>query len=61
MDTQEAELRRILRNSGVNVIRDGDSINLIMPSNLTFSSGGHQLNADFFQALDSEIMVLNEY
>jgi len=61
MDTQEAKLRKILRNSGVSVIRDGDNINLIMPSNITFSSGGHQLNSDFFKVLDSVILVLNEY
>jgi outer membrane protein OmpA-like peptidoglycan-associated protein len=61
MDTQEAKLRKILRDSGVSVEREGNNINLIMPSNITFASGGHQLNADFLQALDSVVLVLNEY
>ena len=61
MDTQEAKLRKILRDSGVSVEREGDNINLIMPGNITFASGGHQLNADFLQVLDSVVLVLNEY
>jgi outer membrane protein OmpA-like peptidoglycan-associated protein len=61
MDTQEAKLRKTLRDSGVSVVREGDNINLIMPGNITFNSGGHQLNADFLQVLDSVVLVLNEY
>ena len=61
MDTQEAKLRKILRDSGVSVVREGDNINLIMPGNITFASGGHQLNADFLQVLDSVVLVLNEF
>jgi outer membrane protein OmpA-like peptidoglycan-associated protein len=61
MDTQEAELRKTLRDSGVSVEREGDNINLIMPGNITFASGGHQLNTDFLQVLDSVVLVLNEY
>lgn len=61
MDTQEAKLRKTLRNSGVSVEREGDNINLIMPGNITFASGGHQLNTDFLQVLDSVVLVLNEY
>lgn len=61
MDTQEAKLRKTLRDSGVSVVREGDNINLIMPGNITFASGGHQLNNDFLQVLDSVVLVLNEY
>jgi outer membrane protein OmpA-like peptidoglycan-associated protein len=61
MDTQEAKLRKTLRDSGVSVEREGDNINLIMPSNITFSSGGHLLSTDFLQVLDSVVLVLNEY
>jgi outer membrane protein OmpA-like peptidoglycan-associated protein len=61
MDTQEAKLRKILRDSGVSVVREGDNINLIMPGNITFTSGGHQLSTDFLQVLDSVVLVLNEY
>lgn len=61
MDTQEANLRKILRDPDVSVEREGDNINLIMPGNISFASGGHQLNADFLQVLDSVDLVLNEY
>jgi outer membrane protein OmpA-like peptidoglycan-associated protein len=61
MDTQEAKLRKTLRDSGVSVEREGDNINLIMPGNITFASGGHQLNTDFLQVLDSVVLVLNEF
>ena len=61
MDTQEAKLRKTLRDSGVSVERDGDNINLIMPSNITFVTGSHNLNTDFYQVLDSVILVLQEF
>ena len=61
MDTQEAKLRKTLRDTGVSVERDGDNINLIMPGNITFVTAGHDLNADFFEVLDSVILVLQEF
>lgn len=61
MDTQEAKLRKQLRASGVRVERDGDNINLIMPGNITFVTAGHDLNADFYEVLDSVILVLQEF
>ncbi len=61
MDTQEAKLRKTLRASGVSVERDGDNINLIMPGNITFVTAGHDLNADFYEVLDSVILVLQEF
>jgi outer membrane protein OmpA-like peptidoglycan-associated protein len=61
MDTQEAKLRKILLDSGVSVERKGDNINLIMPGNITFTSGEHQLIASFLPVLDSVVLVLNEY
>lgn len=61
MDTQEAKLRKQLRNSGVSVERDGDNINLIMPGNITFQTGNHSLNTGFYEVLDSVVLVLNEF
>ncbi len=61
MDTQEAELRKQLRSTGVSVERDGDNINLIMPGNITFQTGGADLNAGFHEVLDSVVLVLNEF
>jgi outer membrane protein OmpA-like peptidoglycan-associated protein len=61
MDTQEAKLRKTLRETGVSVQRDGDNINLIMPGNITFVTAGHDLNADFYKVLDSVVLVLQEF
>jgi len=61
MDTQEAKLRKQLRDSGVSVERDGDNINLIMPGNITFQTGNHSLNTGFYEVLDSVVLVLNEF
>lgn len=61
MDTQEAKLRQQLRSTGVSVERDGDNINLIMPGNITFQTGGHDLNTGFYEVLDSVVLVLNEF
>ena len=61
MDRQEAELREQLRGSGVRVEREGDNINLIMPANITFASAGHELSADFYEVLNSVILVLQEF
>jgi outer membrane protein OmpA-like peptidoglycan-associated protein len=61
MDRQEAELRKQLRGTGVSVVRDGDNINLIMPGNITFVTAGHDLNADFYEVLNSVALVLQEF
>ncbi|MBT8436781.1 MAG: OmpA family protein [Gammaproteobacteria bacterium] len=61
MDSQEAKLRKTLRDTGVSVERDGDNINLVMPGNITFVTAGHDLNADFYEVLDSVILVLQEF
>jgi len=61
MDTQEAKLRKQLRGSGVSVQRDGDNINLIMPSNITFASNGRNLNSGFYDVLNSVALVIQEY
>jgi outer membrane protein OmpA-like peptidoglycan-associated protein len=61
MDRQEAELRKTLRDTGVSVERDGDNINLIMPGNITFVTDGHDLNADFYEVLDSVVLVVQKF
>lgn len=61
MDVQEAKLRQQLANTGVSVTRDGDNIILNMPSAITFGVDSSALKADFFQVLDSVLLVLNEY
>ena len=60
-DTQEAKLRQQLRSTGVSVERDGDNINLIMPSNITFASGGSTMSNSFFEVMDSVVLVIQEF
>lgn len=61
MDTQEAKLRKQLRGTGVSVKRDGNNINLIMPSNITFALDGRNLNSKFYPVLNSVSLVINEF
>ena len=61
MDAQEAKLRKQLRGSGVSVERAGDSINLIMPGNITFATNSANINSTFYAVLDSVALVIAEY
>lgn len=61
MDTQEAKLRKQLRDTGVSVERDGDNINLIMPGNITFNTGNALINSSFYEVLNSVALVLEEF
>lgn len=61
MDVQEAKLREELQGSGVSVMREGDSIRLIMPSNITFPSDGYRLREDFYPVLRSVGLILAKY
>jgi len=61
MDQQEAKLRQKLQGSGVSVTRDGDNIILNMPGNVTFDTGSYSLNPQFFDVMDSVVLVLNEF
>jgi outer membrane protein OmpA-like peptidoglycan-associated protein len=61
MDRQEAALRERLDRTGVSVTRDGDNIILNMPGNITFGFDSADLNASFFEVLDSVALVLNEF
>ena len=61
MDQQEAELRRTLQGSGVGVVRNGDNLSLIMPSNITFATDQDQINAGFYPTLNAVSIVLKKY
>lgn len=61
MDRQEARLREELDRTGVSVTRDGDNITLNMPGNITFATNSADLNAAFFDVLNSVAIVLNEF
>jgi outer membrane protein OmpA-like peptidoglycan-associated protein len=61
MDRQEAKLRAELERTGVSVTRDGDNITLNMPGNITFATNSADLNAGFFDVLNSVGLVVNEF
>lgn len=61
MDVQEAKLRQKLEGSGVRVAREGNDIHLIMPGDITFATNSADLNSQFFEVLDSVVLVLQEY
>jgi outer membrane protein OmpA-like peptidoglycan-associated protein len=61
MDRQEAKLRAELERTGVSVTRDGDNITLNMPGNITFATNSADLNANFYEVLNSVSMVLAEF
>ena len=61
MDRQEAKLRAQLQGTGVSVTRNGDSIILNMPGNVTFQTNSSDINANFYQVLNSVAIVLKEF
>ena len=61
MDRQEARLRAELERTGVSVTRDGDNITLNMPGNITFATNSADLNAGFYDVLNSVSLVLDEF
>lgn len=61
MDHQEKELREELAGTGVRVVRDGDQIQLIMPSNITFNTDEYLIKNEFYATLDSVGKVLYKY
>lgn len=60
-DRQEAKLRAELERTGVSVTRIGDNITLNMPGNITFATDSADLNAGFFEVLNSVSLVVNEF
>ena len=61
MDRQEAELREKLAATGVQVVREGDNIRLVMPGDITFDTGSYAIKPDFFAVLQSVGIVLAEF
>ncbi|MBG1231982.1 OmpA family protein [Aestuariivirga litoralis] len=61
MDNQEAKLRQRLQGTGVSVTRVGDSIVLNMPSNITFDTDKSELKPQFYNTLNSVVLVFKEY
>ena len=60
-DKQEAELRKQLQGSGVDVVREGDNIVLEMPSGITFGFNSSDVNSQFYPVLDRVANTLVQY
>ncbi len=61
MDHQDAKLRQFLEGTGVRVVRTGDQITLVMPSNVTFDTASATLRPDFLEVMHAVSLVLTEY
>ena len=51
MDVQEAKLREQLQGTGVQLTRNGDQLDLIIPGNVTFNTNEFSIRQDFYPAL----------
>lgn len=61
MDRQQAELRREMAGTGVEVRREGDNILLDMPSDVTFGVDRADLTPTAYAVLDDVARILNQY
>jgi len=61
MDKQQEELNKELQGSGIAVQRNGDTINLNMPGNITFDTAKANIKPNFNPVLDDLGSVLNKY
>ncbi|WP_263144054.1 OmpA family protein [Pseudomonas sp. RIT-PI-AD] len=52
-DRQEAELRKSMEGTGVQVQRQGDNIQLIMPGNITFATDSSDIASNFYTPLNN--------
>jgi outer membrane protein OmpA-like peptidoglycan-associated protein len=61
MDHQESKLREQLQGTGVSVTRDGDDLILNMPGNITFEVDQSDIRSDFYDVLNSVVLVVKEF
>ncbi|ACT58181.1 OmpA family protein [Hirschia baltica] len=61
MDQQEKKLRERLDETGVGVTRVGDTIQLVMPGDITFATGRAEINNQFDYVLQDVGLVLQEF
>lgn len=60
-DSQEKELRERLKNTEVEVSRDGENINLNLPGGVTFATNSAEIVPSFYAPLNSIATVLTQY
>lgn len=52
VDNQEAELRKSMSGTGVNVERDGDELKIVMPGSISFGTGKSDIQPSFYKTLN---------
>lgn len=60
-DKQEAELRRSMQGTGVEVQRQGDTIQLIMPGAITFATDSAEISSSFYSPLNNLASSFRQY
>lgn len=60
-DKQEQELRRSMQGTGVEVQRQGDVIQLIMPGNITFATDSAEIASSFYAPLNNLANSFRQY
>jgi outer membrane protein OmpA-like peptidoglycan-associated protein len=60
-DRQEADLRRQMQGTGVDVVRNGDNITLNMPGSVTFAFDKSEVQPQFYPVLDNVASTLQQY
>lgn len=60
-DRQEADLRRQMQGTGVDVVRQGDNITLNMPGSVTFAFDKSEVQPQFYPVLDNVASTLQQY
>ncbi|MBM7060129.1 OmpA family protein [Pseudomonas sp. UL073] len=60
-DKQEEELRRSMQGTGVEVQRQGDTIQLIMPGNITFATDSANIANSFYSPLNNLANSFKQY
>ncbi len=60
-DQQEAELKARLKNTGIEVNRDGENININLPDGVTFATDSADIASGFYGPLNEISKVLLQY
>lgn len=61
MDVQARKLRQELEGTGVRVVKNGNTVVLVMPGNITFDTNKANIKENFKPVLDSISKVLAEF
>lgn len=61
MDRQEAKLRQQTAGTGIEVVRQGDQIQLVAPSDVTFQINKSDIQPAFYQTLNNVASTLIEF